>query len=310
MSDTKKQNFDIVICGAGPGGAALASICADRGISTALIERQSEFSQEFRGEGIMPSGYEALKSIGFDLDRINLPIQKNLKAKVYNQGKPLVNFRFPFRKQGGLRWVSQPALLEHIVTSSSTKSNFIFFRGCRALNVLREDNRVSGLKVSQQGKIFDLNARVVVGFDGRNSTLRRKLRFEVIDFKQIIDVVWFKVPYPHEFLEQGTALINVVKKGFMICPACYNDELQIGWIIAKGTYGDIKKIGDDAWFSEIQRQCPPDLADHLKRNKDNISNKFVLSVQLDRCNTWSKDCLLYTSPSPRDGLLSRMPSSA
>ena len=94
MSDTKKQNFDIVICGAGPGGAALASICADRGISTALIERQSEFSQEFRGEGIMPSGYEALKSIGFDLDRINLPNQKNLKAKVYNQGKPLVSFSF------------------------------------------------------------------------------------------------------------------------------------------------------------------------------------------------------------------------
>ena len=26
--------------------------------------------------------------------------------------------------------------------------------------------------------------------------------------------------------------------------------------------------------------------------------------------TWCTDCLLYTSPSPRDGLLSRMPSSA
>ena len=25
---------------------------------------------------------------------------------------------------------------------------------------------------------------------------------------------------------------------------------------------------------------------------------------------WVRDCLLYTSPSPRDGLLSRMPSSA
>ena len=25
---------------------------------------------------------------------------------------------------------------------------------------------------------------------------------------------------------------------------------------------------------------------------------------------WGEDCLLYTSPSPRDGLLSRMPSSA
>ena len=27
-------------------------------------------------------------------------------------------------------------------------------------------------------------------------------------------------------------------------------------------------------------------------------------------DAWSKGCLLYTSPSPRDGLLSRMPSSA
>ena len=26
--------------------------------------------------------------------------------------------------------------------------------------------------------------------------------------------------------------------------------------------------------------------------------------------TWGEHCLLYTSPSPRDGLLSRMPSSA
>ena len=35
-------------------------------------------------------------------------------------------------------------------------------------------------------------------------------------------------------------------------------------------------------------------------------------VQINYLNnaTWTYDCLLYTSPSPRDGLLSRMPSSA
>ena len=33
---------------------------------------------------------------------------------------------------------------------------------------------------------------------------------------------------------------------------------------------------------------------------------------LEECTAWALDeyCLLYTSPSPRDGLLSRMPSSA
>ena len=34
------------------------------------------------------------------------------------------------------------------------------------------------------------------------------------------------------------------------------------------------------------------------------------NIDLLACAAHSKDCLLYTSPSPRDGLLSRMPSSA
>ena len=292
MLGAKKQNFDILICGAGPGGAALATICADRGISTALIERQSEFSNEFRGEGIMPSGYEALKSIGFDLDRMELPMQKNLRGKIYNKTSPLISFDLPFSRQGGLRWVSHPALLEHMIKNSLAKDNFTFFRGCRALDVVRENNRVSGLKVSQKGETFEVRGKTVIGFDGRTSMLRRKLRFEIFDFKQIIDVVWFKVPYPHKFLDRGTALVNILSKGFMICPACYNDELQIGWIIAKGRYGDIKKIGEDAWISEIQSQCPEDLAKHLEINRNKISNKFVLSVQLDRCATWSSDGVL------------------
>ena len=33
-------------------------------------------------------------------------------------------------------------------------------------------------------------------------------------------------------------------------------------------------------------------------------------LTLKQAQTKFKDCLLYTSPSPRDGLLSRMPSSA
>ena len=35
-----------------------------------------------------------------------------------------------------------------------------------------------------------------------------------------------------------------------------------------------------------------------------------LSAQYDVTLEWFNDCLLYTSPSPRDATLSRMPSSA
>ena len=38
--------------------------------------------------------------------------------------------------------------------------------------------------------------------------------------------------------------------------------------------------------------------------------KLIIEGQKETKETESKYCLLYTSPSPRDGLLSRMPSSA
>ena len=46
----------------------------------------------------------------------------------------------------------------------------------------------------------------------------------------------------------------------------------------------------------------------VAENKDQIDLYYLESV-LVSCG-WNKNCLLYTSPSPRDGLLSRMPSSA
>ena len=64
-----------------------------------------------------------------------------------------------------------------------------------------------------------------------------------------------------------------------------------------------------------------------KQIKSKISKEGLLTISLDEVNVPDpgdgevlikvqatpinpSDCLLYTSPSPRDGLLSRMPSSA
>ena len=51
------------------------------------------------------------------------------------------------------------------------------------------------------------------------------------------------------------------------------------------------------------------LVEHLKRKIDNGSTSCVDAYKNALVNL-GKLCLLYTSPSPRDGLLSRMPSSA
>ena len=54
---------------------------------------------------------------------------------------------------------------------------------------------------------------------------------------------------------------------------------------------------------------------HLVKGPTNLLEKINLSIDVDS-RLYKEDieasiaCLLYTSPSPRDGLLSRMPSSA
>ena len=61
---------------------------------------------------------------------------------------------------------------------------------------------------------------------------------------------------------------------------------------------------------------PKDFAEILSRYaeeitpaKRSVENEMIVIKALQR-ESWTRICLLYTSPSPRDGLLSRMPSSA
>ena len=62
-------------------------------------------------------------------------------------------------------------------------------------------------------------------------------------------------------------------------------------------------------FDQIKAQ----IRDHLRSNSnftdfDFEGSNFSILIDTLAYNTYI--CLLYTSPSPRDGLLSRMPSSA
>ena len=65
----------------------------------------------------------------------------------------------------------------------------------------------------------------------------------------------------------------------------------------------IKKIILDTWID-------PALITHHLTKKFGDKGLAWLDSDGKENGEWSIICLLYTSPSPRDGLLSRMPSSA
>ena len=70
---------------------------------------------------------------------------------------------------------------------------------------------------------------------------------------------------------------------------------------------NIDRINELARKSKAEGLTEEEKAEQAKLRQEYIAAvRLNLRTQLDNINI----CLLYTSPSPRDGLLSRMPSSA
>ena len=83
-------------------------------------------------------------------------------------------------------------------------------------------------------------------------------------------------------------------------------------ITLKGYTGD--KTNSVSYSGQIARHVLHDSLKKLAGKGDGGSNAAEIEAQMMKYFKGSKEdldiCLLYTSPSPRDGLLSRMPSSA
>ena len=80
---------------------------------------------------------------------------------------------------------------------------------------------------------------------------------------------------------------------------------------AKEITGAVSSLG---WLIEpsLQNRFPHNAAHErwIGTLKSVIRASILQSGFPEKIADWSQPCLLYTSPSPRDGLLSRMPSSA
>ena len=282
------KKVDVAVIGGGPGGATLANILASRGVSTVLVERQKDFSKEFRGEGLMPSGNEVLEQIGFNLD--NVDYRKVEEINLFYKGELEANPEIDFLRRGELRWVSQPQLLEKLIEKASGFDNFFFYRGYKAQNLIYSEDRVDGVLITDGNDEVSIKAKVVIGFDGRTSMVRRKLNFEVKEYKLQPDVLWFKIPYPEKFIPGSQAFFSLFPKSFLVAVPVYDEKLQVGWIIPAGSYGELRKKGQEKWIQYIKEKSPKGFADHLQKCLDEklISDPFILKMTLDRVKKWHK----------------------
>jgi len=284
----------VIIVGAGPAGASLAYLLARRGIEVTLLERQTDFEREFRGEGLMPSGVDAFAQMGLKAELDALPYGHLAAAELYRNGRRLLRFNMPQDLTGsaGPRFISQPEVLEMIVAQASRFPLFHMERGALAQDLIRENGRVAGVRLYSRDHPREVRGDFVVGADGRGSVLRRTSGLHEQRFPQGFDVVWCKVPMP-PFFENGTLVRVYVGRGhFVFMFPAADGRVQVAWIIEKGTFGEIHRQGPEAWIADMCAHVSPDLAEHLRRCASQVTQPFLLNVVSDRLERWTAPGLL------------------
>jgi 2-polyprenyl-6-methoxyphenol hydroxylase-like FAD-dependent oxidoreductase len=276
----------VVIVGAGPAGATLALLLVKRGIAVKLIEASRNFQRVFRGEGLMPSGMDALEQMGFSSILEGIPHRSLSSWEFIINNRSLFQVAEPIEFGGkSTTLVSQPALLEALIEEASNYSHFEFVHGTPVQDLVWSDGRVSGVKLGDD-RVY--NADLVIGADGRNSMVRQRAKLEIEQKSQSFNILWFKMADSPHFQSENVfySIVNG-RHAFGLFQGS-EGNLQMGWAL-RADDPDWKQVDWSEMFAAVS---PPWLAEHVRQNAATLERPVLLSVVVGRCPRWSMPGLL------------------
>ncbi|HEY9598817.1 MAG TPA: FAD-dependent monooxygenase [Cyanophyceae cyanobacterium] len=271
----------VVIVGAGPTGATLALLLVKRGIAVKLIEASRNFRRVFRGEGLMPSGLDALEQMELS------SVLESIPHRPLDGWEVLIENRFLFRvdepiEPGGkpCTLVSQPAFLEAVIDEANAYPNFEFIQGSPVQDLLWNERRVSGVKLGDDRSI---SANLVIGADGRNSVIRLRANIPLEQQSGTFDVLWFKLADSPRFESENIFYSIVRDRNTFGLFHSSEGDLQIGWALHEDAPIEWKQVD---WSVVLAEASPPWLAEHFRTHAESIEQPVLLSVVVGRCPRW------------------------
>ena len=279
--------MDVVVVGAGPAGAALALLLARAGAHVRLIERETSPGGVFRGEGLMPLGLDALHQMGLAKVVAATPQQLVRSWRIWIDGDEVLRIPEPVDELADLAFrVLDPAtLLDGILGAATRHPNLAYHPATRFAEALRDAaGRIVGVRAVHAGAGTDWPADLLIGCDGRGSSVRTHTRLALTPSREGYDILWFKAP-PPVAAETACDFHIMVRGGQhpLVAYTSWDGRLQCGVIMPKG---GMAQLGDD-WLTTAVQAAPDPVARHLLDHVDDISRPVRLNVQVARAPSWS-----------------------
>ncbi|WP_042231502.1 FAD-dependent monooxygenase [Kurthia senegalensis] len=272
---------DVCIVGAGPAGAMLAFLLVRKGLDVTLLESSKTLGKAFRGEHINEHGEALLKRYGLfgNLDdSMMLPMKKleNWKDGIcYETIKP-----DPAIGHLGIH-VPQRHLLAAILKPIQHNPNFHL---CVETKMIRLEGQT--VYARHEGVEVAIESKLVVGADGRYSTVRKCANIGYKTWTHGYDLLWARIEKPKDW-EPMIHMALVDGKQLALFTQAEN-RIQIGWNIDKGSFPSLRKT-DFSQFIQRLIDAFPVLETQIHQSIQSWKDFVLLDVHSSYADVWGRD---------------------
>jgi 2-polyprenyl-6-methoxyphenol hydroxylase-like FAD-dependent oxidoreductase len=287
MADTLQ--VQCCIAGGGPAGMMLGYLLGRAGVNTVVLEKHADFLRDFRGDTVHPSTLMIMQELGLLEDFLKLP-HSEIRAFAVEIGGATLRIAEFERVPTPCRFVAlmpQWDFLNFLSDRGRRFRDLKVMMSSQVTDLIEAAGRVVGVKATTTQGPIEIHADLVVGCDGRTSTVRSASGLVVQTLGSPIDVLWFRLSKKSG---DPTQVLGRLGVNTMIVTIDRTDYWQCAFVIGKGGIGRVHADGLDAFKAAVAdgARFLADRVDELK-SFDDIK---LLSVSVDRLTNWSKPGLL------------------
>ena len=277
------------IAGGGPAGVMLGYLLARVGIDVLVLEKHSDFFRDFRGDTVHPSTLRVIDELGVLDSFLKQPHQKISKVSMDLFGRMItvgdlssLNIKTPY-----IAMMPQWNFLNFIVSEAKKYPSFKILMQAECIDLVIDNDQVTGCIVKTPSGLQQINSILLVGADGRHSTVRKKAELKVHDIGVAIDVLWFRLS--RKASDPNEIFANV-RPGNLMVMINRDEYWQCAYIIPKGYLQQLHNKGLEQFQTTIK--------DNQSWLKDRVAelnswNEIkLLEVQVNRLEKWYKQGLL------------------
>ncbi|MBV8530904.1 MAG: FAD-dependent oxidoreductase [Candidatus Eremiobacteraeota bacterium] len=289
MNDSQKLSTTVCIVGGGPCGMMLGVLLARAGVDVTVLEKYPDFFRDFRGDTVHPSTLELLYELGWLDDFLAIP-HNEIRDVTADIGGETVHIADTTHLPTHCKFVvlmPQWDFLNFLAGQGRRYPTFHLLMQTEGMGLIEDRDRVTGVRAKGPGGQVEIAAKLVVGADGRHSTVRELAGLTIEDLGAPMDVLWMRLRKekgdPHQQL--GT-----VRTGHMLVMLDRGDYWQCAYLIRKGGFNELKTAGIGA-LQQALTEMAPVLRDRIAE-LDDWSKVSMLEVRVDRLQGWHKPGLL------------------